>query len=96
MPGFTIGPEPISALGVLQPGTYTLEAGATGDALGYAKFSFSDVAFGDFDLDFVVGPLGPDFSAPIPALSNGGLAIIGVSLLCAARWLARRQRTAKA
>lgn len=90
------GPEPISVLGVLQPGTYTLEAGSTGNAQGYAKFGFSDVAAGDFDLDFVLRPMGPNFSAPIPALSNGGLAVLGVSLLCTARWLARRQRTAKA
>jgi len=96
LPRCMIGPEPISVLGVLQPGTYTLEAGSTGDAEGYAKFSFSDVAAGDFDLDFVLGPMGPDFSAPIPALSNGGLAVLGVSLVCAARWLARRQRMANA
>jgi hypothetical protein len=91
-----MGPEPITASGVLPPGTYTLEAGSTGEAQGYAKFGFSDVASGDFDLEFVLGPLGPDFSAPVPALSNGGLAILGVSLVCAARWLARRQRMANA
>jgi hypothetical protein len=88
-----MGPEPISASGVLQPGTYTLEAGATADVEGDAKFSFGDVAFGDFDLDFVLGPLGPDWSAPIPALSAPGSALLAIALawVGAAR-VARRQR----
>jgi hypothetical protein len=79
------GPVPIAASGVLQPGTYTLEAGAGGVAYGYRKFGFGDTVYGDFDLEFTLGP-------PVPALSNQDLVVLGVSLLSAALWLARRQR----
>ena len=51
----------------------------------YVAGQFSDNAF-------KIEPVPP----PVPALSNRGLVILAASLVCAALWLARRQRMANA
>lgn len=66
-----LGPEPIAASGVLPPGTYTLEAGASGRAGGYREMN--DIAYGDYDVELTL-------AGPVPALSASGLVLLALAL----------------
>jgi hypothetical protein len=74
----TVGPEPIAASGVLPPGTYTLEASASGWASGYRSgtFGWGDVAYGDYDVELTLAP-------PVPALPVAGSALLALAIALA-------------
>jgi hypothetical protein len=72
---FTVGPEPLSASGVLDPGTYTFEALASGTAGGAhdTNGSFGTGVNGSFDVELALAP-------PVPALPAGALVFLGLVL----------------
>jgi hypothetical protein len=74
---------------------------ATGDGSGNALDRAHRVAVDSSDNVYVTGIVSDNAfkiraGLRVPALSNRGLAALAASLMCAALWLARRQRLARA
>jgi hypothetical protein len=89
----TVGPEPIDVSGTLTPGSYTLEAGASGLAQGIhsTSGSFPSGYDGAFDLTFALAtpsvPAFPVGAGAVLAAALGGLG--GVALRRRARAVTR-------
>jgi urease beta subunit len=86
---FSVGPAPLSASGVLAPGSYTLEAVASGLASGAhsTSGSFGTAVDGAFDVELVLD--GP----PVPSLRGPALALLALLVWAlGGRRLTRPQR----
>jgi len=75
----TVGPELLEAAGWLEPGTYTLEAIASGQASGIHSMigTFGSIEGGEFEVDL-------QLSAPVPVLPWLSRVLLALALLATA------------
>lgn len=92
---FTVGPELLTASGLLDPGVYTLEARAGGTAGGAhsTSGSFGTGIDGAFEVELLLPP------PAVPALPPGAVLLLALALAAAGAvrpgWLSRGPRAAR-